>query len=89
MVGVEFAILLPRTDLEAAVMVAERMRAAVAATPSKSARAMVALTASFGVTTIRADDSTTSLFKRADDALLAAKQAGRNRVVAAPEVQTV
>ena len=89
MVGVEFAILLPRTDLEAAVMVAERMRAAVAATPSKSARAMVALTASFGVTTIRPDDSTTSLFKRADDALLAAKQAGRNRVVAAPEVQTV
>ncbi len=92
LVGVEFAILLPRTELAAAVLVAERMRAAVAATPSKSARAMVALTASFGVTTLRADDSTTSLFKRADDALQAAKDAGRNCVIAAPEadgMQTV
>jgi len=85
LVGVEFAILLPRTELSAAVLVAERMRAAVAATPAKSARAMVALTASFGVTTLRADDSSTSLFKRADDALQSAKQQGRNRVVAAAE----
>ncbi|WP_426109670.1 GGDEF domain-containing protein [Massilia sp. PWRC2] len=90
LVGVEFAILLPRTELAAAVLVAERMRAAVAATPSKSARAMVALTASFGVTTVRGDDSTTSLFKRADDAVQAAKQAGRNCVMAAPAApQTV
>ena len=83
LVGVEFAILLPRTELAAAVLVAERIRAAVAGTPMKSARAMVALTASFGVTTMRGDDSTTSLFKRADDAVQAAKQAGRNCVMAA------
>jgi len=89
LVGVEFAVLLPRTELAAAVVVAERIRAAVAATPSKSARAMIALTASFGVTTVRAEDSTTSLFKRADDALQAAKGAGRNCVVAAPETQNV
>ena len=89
LVGVEFAILLPRTELAAAVLVAERMRAAVAATPSKSARAMIALTASFGVTTVRADDSTTSLFKRADEALQAAKAAGRNCVVTAPEESVV
>jgi diguanylate cyclase (GGDEF)-like protein len=89
LVGVEFAILLPRTDQEQALLVAERMRAAIAATPSKSARAMIALTASFGVTTLRADDSTTSLFRRADDALRAAKSAGRNCVVAAPVVETV
>lgn len=85
LVGVEFAIVLPRTELAAAMLVAERMRAAVAATPSKSARAMIALTASFGVTTVRADDSTTSLFKRADEALQAAKQGGRNCVVAAAD----
>ncbi|MFL6707187.1 MAG: GGDEF domain-containing protein [Massilia sp.] len=89
LVGVEFAVLLPRTELAAAVVVAERIRAAVAATPSKSARAMIALTASFGVTTVRAEDSTTSLFKRADDALQAAKGAGRNCVVAAPETQNM
>jgi diguanylate cyclase (GGDEF)-like protein len=80
LVGVEFAILLPRTGLPEAAMVAERMRAAIAATPVKSARAMIGMTASFGVTIIRADDSTVSLFKRADAALQAAKLAGRNRV---------
>lgn len=80
MAGVEFAILLPRTGLPEAMLVAERMRAAIEASPFKGERAMIGMTASFGVTTIRADDSTVSLFKRADDALQAAKSAGRNRV---------
>jgi diguanylate cyclase (GGDEF)-like protein len=79
-VGVEFAILLPRTGLEDAAMVAERMRAAIEAQRVKTERAMISLTASFGVTTIRADDSTLSLLARADEALQAAKQGGRNRV---------
>lgn len=83
LVGVEFAVLLPRTQLPEAVLVAERMRAAIAATPVKSERAVVAMTASFGVTTIRADDSTVSLFKRVDEALRTAKLAGRNQVVEA------
>jgi len=80
MVGVEFALLLPRTDLAAAVLVAERMRAAIAGGAIKTERAMVSLTASFGVTTIRADDTSVSLFQRADAALQAAKQGGRNQV---------
>ena len=83
LVGVEFAILLPRTGLREAMLVAERMRAAIEAAPVKSERALIQLTASFGVTTIRADDTTVSLFKRADDALQAAKQGGRNCVVEA------
>lgn len=83
MAGVEFAILLPRTGMAEATLVAERMRAAIGASPFKGERAMIAMTASFGVTTIRADDSTVSLFKRADDALQAAKAGGRNRVVEA------
>jgi diguanylate cyclase (GGDEF)-like protein len=83
LVGVEFAVLLPRTALPEAVLVAERMRAAIAASPVKSERAVVAMTASFGVTTIRADDSTVSLFKRVDEALRTAKLAGRNRIVEA------
>lgn len=90
LVGVEFALLLPRTDLPEAMLVAERMRAAIAATPFKTERAMVNLTASFGVTTIRADDSNVSLFKRADEALQTAKAGGRNQVAQAsaggPEV---
>jgi diguanylate cyclase (GGDEF)-like protein len=83
MVGVEFAILLPRTGMPEAALVAERMRAALEASPVKGERAMIGMTASFGVTTIRADDTTVSLFKRADEALQAAKLAGRNRVVEA------
>ena len=85
MAGVEFAMLLPRTNLPEALLVAERVRAAIAATPVKTERAMVSMTASFGVTVIRSDDTNVSLFKRADEALRAAKQAGRNTVIQAPE----
>jgi diguanylate cyclase (GGDEF)-like protein len=84
LVGVEFAILLPRTSEHDAAMVAERMRAAIAATKVKTERAMISLTASFGVTTIRADDSSVTLLARADEALRAAKNAGRNRIELAP-----
>jgi len=83
MVGVEFALLLPRTGLEEALLVAERIRAAIEANPVKTGRAMISMTASVGATVIRPDDSTVSLFKRADEALRAAKAAGRNKVVAA------
>jgi diguanylate cyclase (GGDEF)-like protein len=81
--GAEFAVQLPRTTLEDAMMVAERIRQAVEAMPVKTERAVINLTASLGVTTIRAEDSTVSLFKRADEALQQAKRAGRNRVVEA------
>jgi diguanylate cyclase (GGDEF)-like protein len=84
LVGVEFAILLPRTNLAEAALVAERMRAAIEAAPVKSERALISMTASFGVTTIRPDDSTVTLFQRADEALQAAKEGGRNRVAQAP-----
>ncbi|GAA5232052.1 hypothetical protein GCM10025794_33770 [Massilia kyonggiensis] len=86
LVGVEFAILLPRTNLDDATMVAERMRAAIEAERVKTERAMISLTASFGVTTIRPDDSTVTLLARADEALRVAKKAGRNRVEVAAAV---
>lgn len=87
--GAEFAIQLPRTSLADALMVAERIRAAVAGLPIKTDKAVLSLTASLGVTTIRAEDSTVSLFKRADEALQAAKAGGRNRVVEAPEASAL
>ncbi len=86
LVGVEFALLLPRTGPAEALLVAERMRAAIAGGAIKTERAMISMTASFGVTTIRAEDSTVSLFKRADQALQKAKQGGRNRV-AEPDLE--
>lgn len=89
MVGVEFALVLPRTNLAEALVVAERMRRAIAAAPVKSGRALIALTASFGVTTILPEDTTVTLFARADTALRAAKQAGRNTVVEAAALATL
>ena len=81
--GAEFAVQLPRTTLDDALMVAERIRAAVESMPVKAERAVIKLTASLGVTTIRAEDSAVSLFQRADDALQQAKRGGRNRVAEA------
>ena len=83
MAGVEFALLLPRTDLLDALLVSERIRRAIEATPVKTERALIKMTASFGVTTIRPEDTTVSLFQRADEALRAAKFGGRNKVVQA------
>jgi diguanylate cyclase (GGDEF)-like protein len=80
LVGGEFAILLPRTGIEEAALVAERMRAAIEATPVKTERAMISMTASFGITTIRADDSNVILLQRANEAMRGAKAAGRNQV---------
>ena len=84
LVGGEFALLLPRTGGEEAMLVAERMRAAIETTPVKTERAMISMTASFGVTTIRPDDSNVTLFGRAGAAMRAAKDAGRNQVRLAP-----
>ena len=84
LVGGEFALLLPRTGGEEAMLVAERMRAAIESTPVKTERALISMTASFGVTTIRPDDSQLTLFQRAGGALKAAKEGGRNAVRLAP-----
>jgi diguanylate cyclase (GGDEF)-like protein len=83
--GETFVVLLPRTEQADAVLVAERVRMAIASLQIKAEKAVLGITASMGVTTIRPDDTTVSLIKRADDALALAKQAGRNRVMAAPE----
>jgi len=83
--GAEFAIQLPRTSLEDAKMVAGRIRNAISSTPVKTERALINLTASMGVTTIRAEDSTVSLFKRADEALQSAKLRGDNQIAEASQ----
>jgi len=80
--GGEFAIALPRTGLDEALLVAERVRQALAARPVKAEKAIINLTASLGATTVRADDTTVSLFQRADQALGRARAAGGNRVMA-------
>jgi diguanylate cyclase (GGDEF)-like protein len=82
--GGQFAIVLPRTGLDEALVVAERVRQALAAQPVKAEKAIINLTASLGAITVRADDTTVSLFQRADQALGRARAAGGNRVMHHP-----
>ncbi|MDE2311258.1 MAG: diguanylate cyclase [Betaproteobacteria bacterium] len=80
--GEEFAILLPETRGEQALEVAERLRLAIAgATVPLEQGGSVHLTVSIGVASVVATDARIDdVLKRADMALYAAKNAGRNRV---------
>jgi diguanylate cyclase (GGDEF)-like protein/PAS domain S-box-containing protein len=90
--GEEFAILLPRTDLDEAREIAERLRhrlqeADVCHLGEGDSRADIPLTASFGVASISGDMTRSdprTLYTAADQALYRAKEAGRNRVEVAP-----
>jgi diguanylate cyclase (GGDEF)-like protein len=75
--GEEFLVLLPDTGADAAVRFAERMRAEVAAADTP-----VATTVSIGLATWDGE-APEELLQRADEALYAAKQAGRDRIAAA------
>jgi len=80
--GEEMAVLLPKAELEGAVAVAERLRAAIEAHKI----AGVKVTASFGVAQFEAGlTDPPALVEKADQALYKAKESGRNRVVAAPK----
>ncbi len=84
--GEEFMLLLPRTPLEEARRVAERLRAAVAALriPHSGGEELGVVTASFGVACAdSARHSFVDLTAEADAALYRAKRAGRNRVLTA------
>ncbi|RYH09139.1 MAG: GGDEF domain-containing protein [Alphaproteobacteria bacterium] len=82
--GEEFGAILPDTDLEDAMRVADNIRRAIQAkellkrsTNEKLGR----VTASFGVAMLRPEDSASTLIERADRCLYAAKRAGRNAVL--------
>jgi diguanylate cyclase (GGDEF)-like protein len=81
--GEEFTLLLPGTTIEGAAEVAERIRAEVeGAVVYSLANVPVNITVSIGVAELRPEDKDgLALFVRADAALYAAKEEGRNRVV--------
>jgi two-component system, cell cycle response regulator len=82
--GEEFVIIMPETDLGRAFQIGERLRAAIAAEAfHMGAAGDLRVTASVGVATVDfATDTPTTIYKRADTALYAAKREGRNRVIA-------
>ena len=82
--GEEFVVLLPETGLEEARVVAERIRVsfadlAHAPQPGMQVRSSV----SIGVACYRADEKSIDFIRRADQAMYAAKQNGKNCVMLA------
>ncbi len=79
--GEEFAVVLPDTRLDAAKVVAERIRGAIEVFnwPLRP------ITVSVGVATTTSAQGSMNIVERADKALYLAKSAGRNRVVYAAE----
>ena len=79
--GEEFGILLPGTDPATGLTVAERLREAVALSPVRVQNTRLRITVSIGVTDLDAkDEHIDQALQRADQALYAAKGAGRNGV---------
>ncbi|MEO5336433.1 MAG: diguanylate cyclase [Magnetospirillum sp. WYHS-4] len=83
--GEEFACVLSNTDNAGALVVAEKIREAVAALEVEHKKSSAAdhVTISIGVATVRPSkmDNPKDFFERADQCLYKAKESGRNRVV--------
>ena len=82
--GDEFTVICPETDLDTAMMCAERVRGAVEAMRvTTPANAVLTGSVSIGVATRDADiGDVDALLKRADEGVYVAKQQGRNHVAA-------
>jgi len=82
--GDEFLVSLPGVDLATAQRIMERARDGLGRTPLAEAEdgAPVRTTASFGLAMLDPEASVEESIDRADKALLVAKAAGRNRVIA-------
>jgi diguanylate cyclase (GGDEF)-like protein len=84
--GEEFLLILPGTDLDGGVHVAERIRLALSGRIVLSVHGTpIPVTASFGVAATPPATTASELFAAADAAMYAAKRSGKNRVETAAE----
>jgi len=79
--GEEFLVICPETQLDQAVEIAERIRFTIEAYQFKGTGS-ISMTASFGVSSYRTDDTRDIIISRTDEALYIAKGNGKNQVVA-------
>jgi len=75
--GEEFAIIAPKTDMQGALKITEKLRRIISEHHFKK---IEHLTCSFGITEIKAIDDLDSLVSRADKALYSSKNRGKNRI---------
>ncbi|ARP79796.1 diguanylate cyclase [Bordetella genomosp. 8] len=78
--GEEFALLLPATQSDEAMLIVERMLAIVRRARPLAERPEFSYSFSAGIAELRPGDETGAVVGRADKALYAAKMAGRNRI---------
>ena len=84
--GEEFILICPKTNIDNAFYLAEKIRKIVSDTMFEEEKP-VTITASFGVGTIQQDEDFASAFKRVDAALYKAKSIGRNCTIIAETEQ--
>jgi diguanylate cyclase (GGDEF)-like protein/PAS domain S-box-containing protein len=88
--GEEFVVLVPDAkDMVSLVATGEKLRKAVRAHPFSAAGRELTITVSIGAALAQAGDGSDALIGAADDALYAAKDAGRDCVRAAPQGASV
>jgi diguanylate cyclase len=76
--GEEFVLILPETSSDQAFRVAEKLREEIAGKGFYYDGRRVPITVSIGIAEFTGEDSADDVFKRADRAMYAAKQGGRN-----------
>jgi diguanylate cyclase (GGDEF)-like protein len=81
--GEEFLLLLPATDRNQAVGLAQRLREVVASSLYRFGDAGLGVTITIGLCAIAEGETLEALLRRADAALYAGKEAGRDRVMVA------
>ncbi len=79
--GEEFVLLLPKTQIENAAPLVEKIRKSVSKAEFHYKQERVSVTMSAGLTEMRPNDGAISIYERADKALYEAKRGGRDRLV--------
>jgi diguanylate cyclase (GGDEF)-like protein len=86
--GEEFLLILPETDYDGAVGLAETLRECIEAATFSHGNKQLILTGSFGVAVLKPSRNSdfADAVRKADEAMYAAKSRGRNRVVSWTEI---